>query len=271
MNFQNVYWDWNSMQNNAHSASILAIGDSWFWYPFPGGSLINRLGPLVAPKEHFILAIGNNGAEAFDYVHGKYKNIVTTTLNFHGPGLSAVFISGGGNDFAGVNDLLPLLNPDCKTAKSAAECFKPGDADGTLGGLMKKTAESYTLLIGQIMVKCPSDIKIFLHNYDYAIPSGEGLFGNDSDWLKPALEDAFVPEGLQRDCTKFLIDRLSDVLTALRDQGNGQVVFVDSRNTLTDSDWANELHPTPGGFKKIAENKWAPALAQNGLVESSIA
>ncbi len=105
MNFQNVYWDWPSMDADHHSASILAIGDSWFWYPFPGGSLVNRLGPLVAPKEHFVLAIGNNGAEAYDYVHGKYRNAVTTALNFHGDGLSAVFISGGGNDFAGFNEV----------------------------------------------------------------------------------------------------------------------------------------------------------------------
>ena len=253
------------MREDYHAASILAIGDSWFWYPFPGGSLINRLGPLVAPKEHFLLAIGNTGAEAYDYVHGKFKNAVTTALNFHGDGLSAVFISGGGNDFAGLNDLLPLLNLDCSSAHSAAECFKPGDDDGTLGGFMKKIAEDYTLLIGQIMVKCPTGIKIFVHNYDYAIPSGKGVFGGQSDWLKRPLDDALVPTALQRDCIKLIIDRFSVVLTTLRDKGNGQVVFVDSRNTLADSDWANEIHPKPEGFEKIGKLKWAPALKSCGL------
>ena len=267
MNFGNVYWDWDSMQSDAHSASILAIGDSWFWYPLPGGSLLNCLGELVEPKEHFILAFGNNGAEAYDYVYGKYKNAVTTALNQHGDGLSAVFISGGGNDFAGLNDLLPLLNTNCENAHSAADCFKPGGADGTLGGLMKKTAECYTLLIGQILMKCPAGVKIFVHNYDYPVPSGKGVFGGQSDWLKAALDDAFVPDGLQRDCTKFLIDSLSKVLTTLRDQSNGQVVFVDSRNTLVDADWANELHPKRKGFEKIAEDKWAPVLKSCGLAD----
>lgn len=253
------------MRDDNHAASILAIGDSWFWYPFPGGSLVNRLGPLVAPKEHFILAFGYNGAEAFDYVHGKYKNAITTALNFHGDGLSAVFISGGGNDFAGLNDLLPLLNPDCTNAHSAAECFKPGNGDGTLDGLMKQVAEDYTLLIGQIMVKCPPGVKIFIHNYDYAIPSGKGVFGGESDWLKRPLDDALVADGLQRDCVKLIINRFSHVLKTLEDQGNGQVVFVDSRNTLTDSDWANELHPKPQGFEKIASDKWFPKLMTCGL------
>ena len=267
MNFQNVYWDWNSMRDDHHSASILAIGDSWFWYPFPGGSLLNRLGPLVAPKEHFILAIGNNGAEAFDYVHGKCKNAVTNALNFHGDGLSAVFISGGGNDFAGLNDLLPLLNADCTNAHSAEDCFKPGNGDGTLDGLMKKVAEEYTLLIGQIMVKCPAGIKIFTQSYDYAIPSGQDVFGGDAGWLKPARDNALVPEGLQRDCVKCLINHFSDVLQTLVDQGNGQVVFVDTRNTLSDADWANELHPKPGGFEKIAAKKWKPALKKSKLAK----
>jgi hypothetical protein len=265
MNFQNVYWDWPSMQDDHHSASILAIGDSWFWYPFPGGSLVNRLGPLVAPKEHFILAVGNNGAEAYDYVHGKYKNVVTTALNFHGDALSAVFISGGGNDFAGLNDLLPLLNADCSAARNPEECFKSSDVEGTLQGLMKRATEDYQLLIGQILMKCPSAVKIFVHNYDYALPSGKGLFGHSSDWLKPALDDAKVPGRLQDGCIRFIIDRFSDMLTDVQTQGDGSVVFVDSRNTLTPADWANELHPTPAGFQKIAQGKWQPALKNQGL------
>jgi hypothetical protein len=267
MNFENVYWDWPSMRADHLAPSILAIGDSWFWYPFPGGSLLNQLGPLVKTKQHQILAIGNNGAEAFDYVHGKYADAVATALNFHGDGLSAVFISGGGNDFAGLNDLLPLLKSECTNEQSAAGCFKPGNGSGTLDGLMTQLTEDYTLLIGQIMVKCPAGIKILLHNYDYAVPSGQGIFGGESDWLKRALDDALVPAALQRDCVKLIINRFSDVLKALEEYGNGQVVFVDCRNTLAGADWANELHPKPAGFKKLAELKWQPVLKTCGLAK----
>ena len=250
---------------DAHrSASILAIGDSWFWYLFPGGSLLNQLGPLVATKQHTILAVGNNGAEAYDYVHGKYKNIVAQTLKFHGDGVSAVFISGGGNDFAGLNDLLPLLNEDCSSAQSAGECFKPGNGTGTLDKLMSDINQAYTLLIGQIMVKCPTGVKIFVHNYDYAIPSGKGVFGGGSTWLKKSLEDARVPPQLQQSCIRLIVDRFSQELAVVRAQGNGQVVFVDARGTLGPGDWANELHPTPAGFRKLAL-KWEPELRAAGL------
>ncbi len=141
MNFENVYWDAGWMQNDHRSTSILAIGDSWFWYPFPGGSLLNQLGRVVAPQQHTILAIGNNGAEAYDYVHGKYKTLVRTALQHHGAGLSAVFLSGGGNDFAGFNDLRPLLKDDCRKFKTAAGCYRPGVEERTLAWLMKKIAE----------------------------------------------------------------------------------------------------------------------------------
>ena len=49
MNFENVYWDAGWMKDDNRAASILAIGDSWFWYPFPGGSLLNQLGRVVGP------------------------------------------------------------------------------------------------------------------------------------------------------------------------------------------------------------------------------
>ncbi len=52
MHFENVYWDAGWMKDDHRAASILAIGDSWFWYPFPGGSLLNQLGRVVAPMQH---------------------------------------------------------------------------------------------------------------------------------------------------------------------------------------------------------------------------
>jgi hypothetical protein len=40
---------------------------------------------------------------------------------------------------------------------------------------------------------------------------------------------------------------------------------VDSRVTLADHDWANELHPEGDGFKKVAMERWMPALKAEGL------
>lgn len=265
MNDENVYWDATSMQIDQVYPSILAIGDSWFWYPLPGGSLINQLGPLVAPKGHFIFALGNNGAEAFDYVYGKYSRLIRTALRLHGSSLSAAFISGGGNDFAGMNDLRPMLNADCSAASQASECFRPGTDAGTVAWLMAKTAESYRMLIGQIMAASRPETFIILHNYDYAYPSGKGVFRNGGSWLKPALDEAKVPINLQRDCIKLVIDALSNELQDLTQIDPSRVFLVDSRGTLDEGDWANELHPKSAGFKKIAKSAWLPVLEKSGL------
>jgi len=43
-------------------------------------------------------------------------------------------------------------------------------------------------------------------------------------------------------------------------------VHANRCGTLAGADWANEIHPTPNGFKKIAEHCWAPLLRSHGLV-----
>jgi hypothetical protein len=265
MNRGNIYWDSRVMEADGVFPSILAVGDSWFWYPLPGGSLINQLGQLLMLKEHYILAIGNNGAEAFDYVYGKYSRSIRTALKLHGSSLSAVFISGGGNDFAGVNDLRPMLNADCSAASQAAECFRPGGDAGTVAWLMAKTADSYRMLIEQIMAASRPETFILMHNYDYPYPTGKGVFRSGSSWLKPVLDDARVPVGLQRDCIRLVIDALSNELQVLTQIDSNRVFLVDSRGTLIEQDWANELHPKPTGFKKIVKSAWLPVLKEVGL------
>ncbi|WP_205589381.1 SGNH/GDSL hydrolase family protein [Comamonas sp. lk] len=262
-----VYWSMTELQDSVPSnAQILAVGDSWFWYPMPGGSLLNYIGDLVKPKGYKILAVGNNGAEAYDYVDGKYKNVVKGMFKLYGSTAKALLISGGGNDFAGFNDLRRLLNDKCGNASTALECFKPGtiDDEGTVTWLMHKTFENYSLLISRALARMPADVKIFVHNYDYAMASGKGALGGEP-WLKPALDDAKVPAELQRDCIRLLIDMQSDILERLQKALPNNIVYVDSRGTLADSDWANELHPSKSGFQKIANNAWKPLLAKADL------
>lgn len=252
-----IHWDEESMRNAGIFPTILAIGDSWFWYPFPGGSLVSYLGPLVDSREHVILAKGMNGAEAFDYVDGKYRRSVNEALRLYGASLSAVFISGGGNDFAGLNDMRPLLNLDCTSAQSAEECFQSGDSG--LSGFLERMDQHYRTLIGRIYTRTSLDCKIVMHSYDYAIPDGRGVFGGKG-WLKPALVGAKVPESLQQDCIRYLIDAFHEVLRVIATGDPQHLLLVDSRGTLAAKDWANELHPKGSGFKIIATKCWKPVL-----------
>ncbi len=258
----NVYWDEGSLQRALATPSILAIGDSWFWYPFFGGSLISYLGPIVERKGHTVLAKGMNGAEAFDYVDGKYRDQVVGALRLYGRTLSAVFISGGGNDFAGFNDMRPLLKLDCTAAQTAADCFQSGD--GGLGRFLERMDQYYRRLIGLVYTFTTLDCLIVMHSYDYAIPDGRGVAGGHG-WLKPALADAGVPEVLQQDCVRYLIDAFHDMLTNIASGDPQHLLIADSRGTLSPADWANELHPKAKGFRKIAKECWKPVLKDAGL------
>lgn len=252
-----IYWDADHMNYEGISTpSILGIGDPWFWY-FPlGGSVINQIANLIK-SDHTILTYGKNGAEAVDYVSGKYSKEIRSALKRYGEGLSAVLISGGGNDFAGTNDLRPLLKPNCTNESDAVDCFKDGSEFKSLGWLMRKTTENYMALIGLIFAHAPS-ATVVLHNYDYAVPTGKG------GWLKPALDDARVPTRLQQKCIEHIINSFTNELQALAATNPRKIVFVDTRNTLEPKHWANELHPTKTGCRLIAK-RWKSALEDLNL------
>lgn len=262
---EKVYWDKTQMQNDGATPSILAIGDSWFWYPLIGGSLIVPLGELVARKQHIIYCLGNNGAEAIDYTQGRYRRVVLEGLRLYGSGLSAVFISGGGNDLAGRDDLLPMLNVDCSAATTAQDCFRAGSGTGTLSEMINRVDKSTQKLIAMAQAVIPPRSTIYLHPYDYGYPDGRGALGG-SAWLKPALDEAKVPVVLHRPAVKLVIDRFATIFGNISAASSGRVFFVDSRGKLTRStQWANELHPTPAGFKKIAFDAWQPLLVADNL------
>ena len=261
----NLYWFEPQMVLDGVVPSILGIGDSWFWYPLPGGSLANSLARLVAANQHTMLVFGNNGAEAFDYVDGVYAAGVDRALVRYGTGLSAVFVSGGGNDFAGFNDLRPILGLDCSACVTEDACFNHGAAPGTIEELFDRVKRYYIELIDEIAARIPAAARIFVHNYDYALPTGKAVIGK-SGWLKPALVAAQVPASLRAACVRYIIDQFSLRLADLQTSYAGRVVFVDSRGTLGPNDWANELHPTAGGFGKIARQQWKPALTGAGVL-----
>ncbi|MGM9427447.1 SGNH/GDSL hydrolase family protein [Hydrogenophaga sp. MI9] len=259
----NYFHDPRVMQDQYVTASILAIGDSWFWYPAFGGSLVNHLGPMVAPKSHNILAIGNNGAEVADFTVGRYKNHVRQAIRLYGDALSAVFVSGGGNDFAGYGDLRPLLNLDCSAATTPEQCFWTGTSG--LADFMSSINNHYRNLIGQIWTRTGPDCHIVVHTYDYAIPSGIGFGGSSHAWLKSALDAAKVPPALQAECMRHMVDEFYRQLKSIEATDPGHIHVVDSRGVLKPHLWANELHPTSKGFEIVAEMSWRPVLETAGL------
>lgn len=252
--------------------SILAIGDSWFWYPRN-----NLLQALVEHKRlkdpyRYIQMLGYNGAKLEQYVFGRYarqldKHLSTGFRSCY----SAILISGAGNDAV---EYKLALKRSCRGIDRAEECIDEekmaaflGKLAAALGALMQRIDNAY---------EGSRRPDVFLHSYDYPIPDGRGFKLADlkvtGPWLLPAMKTRKV-EGemaLRRAVCRILIDRLSEMYESFA-SSHERVFFIRSTDCLTASnykmDWDNELHPTSDGFKRVVEQCWIPVLAAQGYAK----
>ena len=192
----------------------------------------------------------------------------------YGSSVQTLMLSGGGNDVAGTSDFLRILNDNCSKATTAAECLRAGQPDA----IIAKIIGAYKEVILRFRAYNPN-APVFMHNYDNAWPTGKGFFG-PSDWLKVPMDIAKVPKNmeLRRDLFKALISTLRTAqLTLAKDKavGPGPLIAIKSAGTMPelsnpaaqsdDQWWANELHPTPKGFRLLATKAFIPALKSGGL------
>jgi hypothetical protein len=262
------YWDERLMIEDHQVPHVLAIGDSWFW--FPKNNLLNPIFNALGGGR-CIFAIGNNGAEAVEYARD-YREPIQGSLDAWKGSIEAVLISGGGNDFAGLDDMFRIIRTKCDGFTSVEQCFN----DEEPGKVFDEVADGYRRLIEMIFAAAPQ-AKVFLHNYDRAIPTGKGFVGN-GNWLKEPMTRAHVDLKLQRGIVNRLLFELTRQLKGLAAESD-RIYLVDSarlrdveapdaikgRGTLTKTEWGDELHPKPRGFSKLVRSCWAPAFEAAGL------
>jgi len=248
----NVFWGTHGALAQNANPSILMIGDSWFWYPFN-----NLAQEIAAMRPHeTVLVVGQNGAEAAEW-STKYRKDIDFAFRMVGAGAKVLLLSGGGNDVAGMKDFLRILQDDCSSAVDVAGCYRTAEPDALMTMLMG----CYRTLITKFRAYNQA-APVILHQYDYAWPTKLGLFG-PADWLGEPMTKAQVRHGLQRQVFKDLIQRLKAAQLALAaEPGLGKIFVANSAGTLPDdvAVWANELHPTPEGFRTIAREAIEPQL-----------
>jgi hypothetical protein len=252
----NVFWGVPGALNAGANASILMLGDSWFWYP--ADNLAVEIGAALPAQT--LVVIGNNGAEAAQWAD-KYRKDINFGFKMYGQGAQALMLSGGGNDIAGMADFMRILQPNCSGAQTVADCYLEGQPEA----IMSRIIGAYREVILRFRAH-NAQAPVLMHNYDNAWPTGKGLFG-PADWLKAPMEAAKVPKALRRDLFKDLVARLRQAQLALKKERQlGTLVAIGSAGTMPEEEsgmnqwWANELHPTPQGFKLLAKKAFVPAL-----------
>ena len=83
------------------------------------------------------------------------RPLIDKALDRYGTGCSAVFVSGGGNDFAGFNDLRPLLGVDCSACTTEEACFNHGTGPGTVEGLFDRVKHATSSSSTASPRRCP--------------------------------------------------------------------------------------------------------------------
>jgi hypothetical protein len=252
----------------APSASLvmLAHGDSWFDYPLSGNNpsiipshtdITVQLQSMGNVNPH-ILNVSQWGDATTAEMSRPRQQLMITALqepsNWVGKP-DAILFSGGGNDIAGDQFCIFL-----DYAPSA-----DGLDDDRFQEALGIVQASYRDLFAFRDRYAPG-VPIFGHCYDFPIPNGAHPCPNVGPWLQPSL--AFcgyndIAQGtaiLRQALTTFkgLLAGLA-AETDANNQPANNFFLIDTQNTLVPEDWANELHPGPAGFKKIAE-KFVEAL-----------
>jgi hypothetical protein len=253
--------------------AILAVGDSWFWYP--KNNLLEALSrhPRLLHDFRHIQGIGYNGALLQRYVGaGPLAADVRYNLSLNIRSHYNVFlISGAGNDAV---DYRLALAGACQGITDPERCL---DSAG-LDALLETISRAMGTLIHDIRWAYKNDAKavrpIFIHGYDYPVPDGRGFVMGpvaNGPWLKPALDRAGVDPDLQFRIAvcKALIDRMNDLFASFDDPAN-DVSYIDTRGVLRhdrhyQQDWENEMHPAWRGFKRLVDERWIPELARWGI------
>ena len=102
---------------------------------------------------------------------------------------------------------------------------------------------------------------MFGHCYDFPIPNGvhPDCIG---PWLKPSLDYAGWSLGQGTAIARQALVAFKTLLVNLSNVPANNFFLIDTQGILQPADWANELHPYPAGFKKMAE-KFVDALLAN--------
>ncbi|MEM1229896.1 MAG: SGNH/GDSL hydrolase family protein [Pseudomonadota bacterium] len=237
-------------------------GDSWFAYPSrwllfgPNSNLADQLFKRwVGTGKVNALCLAANGDTAQEMFSGSQLERMRSVLRRHGPAISAVLLSAGGNDLLGEAPFASIIRP--AGAPRSIEDYLDLEA---LRGLFDRIEAAFDTLCMTVAEHAPA-ATVYAHSYDLAMPANRPatFFGGirfTGPWMYPALHRQGVPEDQWLNIVAYLIEAYLALLGRVRARSAVAVEIVDLRGQLrpgNEDDWADEIHPSSEGFARLAD------------------
>lgn len=235
---------------------MITEGDSWFSYPLNA----NIADHIEMMNDFSILRLEHNGDDARDIMGAGSEQLKKLKYYLKNYAVDALLLSAGGNDIVS-EELGNFLD-----RKAIGNPWQSAINLGTFTTVLDDIVAAYSRLLDARDTLRPKCV-VFTHSYCYFQPTGRkatGPFGllKSGPWMRPVLTKKGIdPDTEGRDLTRYLVDELHARLKALA-AVRSRFVVVDHRATLPVDDvhWADEIHPSGTGFRRLAEDCWRPAL-----------
>lgn len=251
------------VRQNPDSKKILAEGDSWFAYPrryFLFGKDANIIDHLGDKDDLVVYNTSSNGDEAVSMLSGEQKFSLIKRLSHNE--FDYLLFSGGGNDIVGRFDFDFFIKNNTG-GLTWQECIHKERVKLKISQIKA----SYEMLCELTKDYSKNDqIKIITHTYDDIQPRDEGfelfdLIPLGKAWIYPFLMKKEIenPDD-QRNIVNHLLDKFRSAIFDVA-QKYEYFTVVDTQGTVNVDEWRNEIHPTPSGFRKIAEKIYEQGIS----------
>ena len=255
----------------------LAQGDSWFTIGgVPPWITTNLLSHMVFSERACIVNCAQPGKQLMHMVdtlrHRRFLQLLRgrTAHKWH-----VILLSGGGNDLIDAALSPPTASRANRLLLTAAEwdATQPAPARYlSAQGLLTFVAH-INAVFDQLLIERDKGINattpVVLHSYDVAVPRNAGAGFGIGPWLHAAFELYAIPLDDRTELAVALLNGLRDLLKAMvATRPTANVWLVDTIGTLTralhsdageSGDWENEIHPTRGGYGRLAQ-RWRPEV-----------
>ena len=260
---------------------LILEGDSWFDLPMFHADISDMLERIENEdkQKYAIISIADRGDTLENMAFNRQLPEMASQfrrLREYDKGPAAILLSTGGNDVMGPA-LASLVNH--RHSSLGKKSLWNDDIVNAAFHRFQTYMVEYVVAISLLCERYfPANgaasanthcgrIPIIVHGYDYPVPSGKGfkflwLFKLKGPWLKPIFDTKMHGRAESDDIIEYLVDqyndRLKSAVEVLQDgyrtkQMANPVCYLNLRNTVKDTQWADELHPNRAGMRAIAQ------------------